>query len=365
MGLSLSSADLERFEAATTTFLSPLDYADLAAWQSACVQSAAALVGADRGVHFLPLPDRLSFIGPSVDPQALDEYMAHWINFDTGFIQERRRKQLEVCHWSVLYDLPALKSTDIYNGFSKRFGLLDCICICNDANEGGPLSPSIVLYHERETSRPFGDRALKLLRLLVPAFRGGTSAVLRLAESGSVLHAGIDALPHPVLVCDFRGHVVHCNAALQAVVSSESRGRLLMEAMRRMAADLIARSGRAAARPPDLSPHAAVSFPGETQQYLLRASLLGEGTPHLGRSVVVTASAQALPVLTDEELRSRYTITAQECRVARCLADRMGNAEIAARLGISAHTARRHTEHVLAKLGVHSRANVRDRLSQK
>jgi DNA-binding CsgD family transcriptional regulator len=32
--------------------------------------------------------------------------------------------------------------------------------------------------------------------------------------------------------------------------------------------------------------------------------------------------------------------------------------EIAAALGISAHTARRHSERVLAKLGVHSRREV-------
>jgi DNA-binding NarL/FixJ family response regulator len=57
-----------------------------------------------------------------------------------------------------------------------------------------------------------------------------------------------------------------------------------------------------------------------------------------------------------ELLRQRYGLTRREVEVARLLADGKSNAAIAAALHISAHTARHHTQRVLSKLKVHSRA---------
>jgi DNA-binding NarL/FixJ family response regulator len=51
-----------------------------------------------------------------------------------------------------------------------------------------------------------------------------------------------------------------------------------------------------------------------------------------------------------------HGFTARELEVARLLAEGRTNVAIARQLGISPHTARHHTQRVLAKLGVHSRA---------
>lgn len=61
-------------------------------------------------------------------------------------------------------------------------------------------------------------------------------------------------------------------------------------------------------------------------------------------------------------LARRFGFTARESHVAALLAQGSSNAVIAATLGISAHTARHHTQHVLSKLGVHSRAQAGARL---
>jgi DNA-binding CsgD family transcriptional regulator len=50
--------------------------------------------------------------------------------------------------------------------------------------------------------------------------------------------------------------------------------------------------------------------------------------------------------------------TTRESEVARLLTRRLTNAELAAALGVSAHTARHHTERVMQKLGVRSRREV-------
>ncbi|HEX6913395.1 MAG TPA: DNA-binding response regulator, partial [Longimicrobium sp.] len=62
--------------------------------------------------------------------------------------------------------------------------------------------------------------------------------------------------------------------------------------------------------------------------------------------------------LSDEALRERYGLTARQTEVARLLAEGCSNAEIATRLEMSYYTARNHTEQVLGKLGVPSRAAV-------
>lgn len=70
------------------------------------------------------------------------------------------------------------------------------------------------------------------------------------------------------------------------------------------------------------------------------------------RPVASYASPRAAP-----DFR-QFRLTSREADVARFLARGERNARIAALLGISPHTARRHTESVMLKLGVHSRAAV-------
>ncbi|HET9425604.1 MAG TPA: helix-turn-helix transcriptional regulator, partial [Gemmatimonadaceae bacterium] len=65
------------------------------------------------------------------------------------------------------------------------------------------------------------------------------------------------------------------------------------------------------------------------------------------------------PPASEAALMSRFGLTPQEARVAALLADHRSNRDIADRLGVSTHTARHHTERVLAKLHVHSRYDVR------
>lgn len=55
-------------------------------------------------------------------------------------------------------------------------------------------------------------------------------------------------------------------------------------------------------------------------------------------------------------LQLQYGLTAREMQVAMLLSQGRSNAAIASALHISSHTARHHTQRILAKLGVHSRA---------
>jgi DNA-binding CsgD family transcriptional regulator len=61
-------------------------------------------------------------------------------------------------------------------------------------------------------------------------------------------------------------------------------------------------------------------------------------------------------------LQNEYGMTPREVDVALLLSEGLSNSALARQLGISPHTARHHTQRVLGKLGVHSRAEAGARL---
>jgi DNA-binding CsgD family transcriptional regulator len=70
----------------------------------------------------------------------------------------------------------------------------------------------------------------------------------------------------------------------------------------------------------------------------------------------------ATPPSAATHLHLEYGMTPREVEVALLLAEGCSNFTVARRLGISPHTARHHTQRVLGKLGVHSRAEAGARL---
>jgi DNA-binding response OmpR family regulator len=97
------------------------------------------------------------------------------------------------------------------------------------------------------------------------------------------------------------------------------------------------------------------------------AELMARIAALLRRARRPAATAAAVPAdaaparataLDDDALRERFGLTARQVDVVRLLGEGHTNAEIAERLGVSFYTVRTHTEHILAKLGVSSRAAV-------
>lgn len=70
------------------------------------------------------------------------------------------------------------------------------------------------------------------------------------------------------------------------------------------------------------------------------------------------ARRTSTPFSAPAPLADRFGLTSRELEVTRLLAAGRSNAAIATALNISPHTARHHTQHVLAKLGCHARAEV-------
>jgi len=76
---------------------------------------------------------------------------------------------------------------------------------------------------------------------------------------------------------------------------------------------------------------------------------------------IVDNAPPALPGVA--ELKERFGFTDREAEVARLLAARLTNKEIARSLGVTTFTAERHTERILDKLGINSRRHVQDAIA--
>jgi len=93
--------------------------------------------------------------------------------------------------------------------------------------------------------------------------------------------------------------------------------------------------------------------------YRLRGNLVGRNSLGHGTAVLVSLDRVAFQVPAPDSIRTRFGLTVRELQVASLLMHRLSNAEIARLLSISPHTARHHTENVLAKVGVRSREALR------
>jgi DNA-binding CsgD family transcriptional regulator len=164
-----------------------------------------------------------------------------------------------------------------------------------------------------------------------------------------------DALPHGVAFYDLRATHLHSNLVLRRMLESDPGcSRLHVELREFVVGICVAPLRRSASEQVREVAHREVLI--ERRPCRLRASHLGLDLFGRGDSIVVTVEPPPRDALSESELRSRFGLTRQECRVAGLLARGCNNETIAKGLHISTHTARHHAERIYAKLGVRSRA---------
>lgn len=170
-------------------------------------------------------------------------------------------------------------------------------------------------------------------------------------------------LSDAVVVCDERGTALSRNAPLDAMMTGDPESQRVLDAAALMAREVGARRARArnaAIGVGDADPSVAAETTKVLTRrfsYRLRAAAVLEYAVVLvtvGRKGKTDRSvADSVAVL-----RDRYRLTRRELEVTQLLVRGQSNQEIARELNMSIHTARHHTERVLEKLGVHSRAAI-------
>lgn len=180
------------------------------------------------------------------------------------------------------------------------------------------------------------------------------------SERYRAMIVAMDVLDRGVCVTDGHGRMLFENAVLRRELSKAS-ARALDEAMcdvRQAALARVTCGDDCRSREARLT----VRVRTEAAQYEVEAIALAGAIPGLPHTVVTTVQTRRPRRPTPDVLRAAYGLTPREARIATLLGGGVRTREIAQSLGISVHTARRHVESVLKKLGVHSRAEVRERL---
>jgi DNA-binding CsgD family transcriptional regulator/PAS domain-containing protein len=271
----------------------------------------------------------------------------------------RRALGLDVYHIDMLYTRLEFDRLEIGVDWSTRYRLFDTIGI--DLLHGPPAG--LCFHHESRSGSTFGERGLALLRLMRPAFEAGVHVSSRLAQDRASFARVLDDLGVALALFDGAGRVVHHTPRLLQLLSSDPEGARLRTRLTSLgaaatAALLVGRSRleEAASAPRTHDVRTLLA------RYQLRVTYAGGAFPGTGVSVAVLVERVQPQPLSDRTLQKDYRLTPREIEVARLLAQGKTNLSIAEALGISSHTAERHTEHVLMKLGLRSRTEAVARL---
>ena len=357
--LTLASHEQKQLSAAISAFLSPLDHPSVDAWRSAANRAASVLLGADCASFMLPTscgPYLYSDEWPPEVPNAYPDLVAP--------LDRKYRfwaRQLAAGAWSrkQIFNSAMYRSA-YYNEFVVPVRAFDAVGITIDADASGGRA-GVLFHHNQPTGRRFGRRGLQLLHLMKGAFQAGVRIHQALHAARSSLARSVDDVTHATLLIDARGQLVHANPPARRLLETTAGVAL------RAAAEMAVRNELLVPRSAGgHSPTRSIDVHG--RRYTLQLSFAGAELGALHAAAVVTLYAgdepHASPTPRVSDVARALGLTTQEARVALLLRDRRSNAEIAAALSVSPHTSRHHTERVLAKLGVTSRAEVRARVDR-
>lgn len=359
MALTLSAFDLRALSRCSQILLDPLAHPSPDAWRSRVNDSLKELLGADAAGFHLPETGGPLFYSDEYTPELLDalpeleppplpdgtSMVERALELGAGKLEEAYGR-----HADRYYRSPFFRE---YAAQLRKHDLLFAMC---PLRGGGGALVSLQLFHESPVGRRFGDREIELLRLLLPAVKAGSETLLQWGRLQGELLDTLDRAGAAALIIDLHGGRVHRTRGLEAMLAADPERERLVAGIAEAAEPLrvAAAQGFCGAEPPQGCERVvATAF----ARYRVRLCLRAGDVRSAARVVAGVERLTRIPH-SETELRQWYSLTRAEVRVSALLADGRSNEEIARELCISPHTARRHTERILLKMGIRSRAEV-------
>ena len=350
--MSVSSARLSRLDAALRVLLTPISHPQSAAsWFQDVARTVSATLEGVLGVSMLDWRSK-ALLHSTHCESVTTPYLAYYHAVNT--VENRvMRRRLEVGHPLLVGRRTEFHETEFMRDYAVPQGLLDSITFSTYGPTGTRFQLFLSMGREHEEGEL--DRDLPLLRPLQAAWQAGVDAWLRFQGGAAFASGVLDALEQPVSLHRLDGGVLHENPAFTALAGGEADGRI-----REAARSLAMRAGRSLAAGGGVLNEAPLERDVSTAAGRHRLSVVFAGEYSLAADPVLLVTVSGGPgrEMDTEALRSAFGLTAREVEVARLLAAGTTNDGLAQQLGVSAHTARRHTQNVLAKLGVPNRASV-------
>jgi DNA-binding CsgD family transcriptional regulator len=358
MALHLSSADIAALQHASTVLLAPFAYENNESWRRASSRAVEDCLGGDGSSFALPLVGETMIAASPEVMHALRAPPPDWIVH--GLTVRRRTLGLTVTNWDELFDADVVRRTPYYNETIRPEGLLAPLVMLMDTGEGGlPAALSVYFDDERAALRHM-PRRKELLRLLFPAFCGGLKTYIGFHQNCAALAAFGEDAAIGVLVYDGRGRVVRENVFFRQMMCCEpERDRVRSEAAHAVRGIL----GVAPLGSSTLLRRATSDVRTSVGHYRIAATYLEGQWSHDSAKVIALIDKAEGKSVDAGSLAARFSLTRREIEVAQLLRTGLSSREIAADLGISVNTARRHIESILLKLDVHSRTAAAAKLS--
>ena len=367
----LKSAERVLLRRAFEVLSRPLAEKSLADWRGSVITSLIPLFKADSGAFILPQAGSTpATIAGRPDSYLLD-YGAHQ---HLDFTARRLVELGGVASSANLFNgnRRILTGSDIYNVVFAPYEVEDAMLCATQVTErpigalggydfapnGVPLEGLLALWAPTPNYSGFDEHGLQLMDLLRPALQAGTQTWVDFGHRAQSMLRMIDAATDGLALFDRSGRLTHRNPALSNYLVTDPEAPKVEAELARLAHTF---SGFRTDPGKLLPPRFELTFATAAGHYTLRAT---EGEPLLGvnAAVIIQVHRIARKPFGEPELMARFSLTRREAEVAVMLAEGASNKAIAARLQTTEHTARRHTENVLRKLGLNSRAQVAARL---
>lgn len=375
MSLYVDSSTRERLVQAQRALLAPLAYDSFRSWQLDVNRYIRDLVRADHVVTFIFDEDGVRYHSDDTDTSALHPLRERFIGYDAeGFATfepetgheagslfvERYHRTRRTVGSAAMHDMQdlgaaAVKQSDIFQETHVDIGLVHMMGLAAPMPIG---EVTTAIGFERKDANGYSEAGLRLLEILVPAYEAGVQAWRRSAG----LRATLGLVDEAIVVFGPEGTRLFESRKFAEMMRNEPLAKHLCDAMEALASTFSLSRSRPA-QETSASRRPVRQVPINRENYFLWASPLAPAV--FGVDAVVVGVEKAMPTLpTPKVARQRFGLTPRQAEVALLIAKGLDNKAVAERLFISPHTARRHTEWVLKKLGVPSRSAVALRLME-
>lgn len=339
-------------------------------WADAICNAMTALLGTDH-VYFIEpeehrqadqtTAERLGVYSRSIGQTFADGIASHFEGFDEdGFSLFRedyasalhriiRASGVGAYHDAPLYDRRVRESMELHQEVFKPVGLDRQMALSAPLVRGEAML--IAGFGHKDFPEHDDDRH-RVLQLLTPAFEAAIAFRARLRAGYQDTRNAMEGAGKPFAVVSVDGTLLFLSEQLQSYLAGNDHRADLLAAILSLAQDVT----HALIRSPDQAlaqPARRVTIGSKTYGLRARIGSAVHGDPE----VHIWIDPQSGRTL-NRELARAFGLTPRECEVAALIADGLRDKEIARRLSISPHTARRHSEALLRKTELSNRASL-------
>jgi DNA-binding CsgD family transcriptional regulator/PAS domain-containing protein len=335
--------------------------------RTAFLETLAGHLGGPTAIQHFDLATRIASFEEAarIDPEAQEDYCAHYSKVNPWMCASRRRFELgEVVHSALLTEDDELRRTEFHAGF------LDPHDLFYSMGTVVMRTPALVVTVSTIRSRsagPYGEDEDGMFRILAGHLRRAFQMRARIAAANSGRGAFLDALerlPDGVLLTDRQGCLVYANRAGREILAAADGLVSTAEGLQgarpqdttRLRAILKAAIETSEAK--GTEPGGAVMLPRRFRRSplsVVACSLPSHQVRADGRSAAAALFVRD-PERASEEaeavLARLYQLTTAETRLASALARGDSLDEAAQRFGITKNTARAQLRAVFEKTGV-------------